>query len=113
MASDKKTKPVQLLREFIQSGQYADQSRLPPERDLTLKLGISRAVLRKALSVLESENLIWRHVGRGTFVGPKPSGKTSENFIVADFTNPAEIMEGSSGVRTQDCRDCSLAGKSR
>lgn len=93
MAPDKKQDAVQLLRDFIRSGQYDDQNRLPPERELTETLGVSRAVLRKALAVLESENMIWRHVGRGTFVGAKPSPKTKENFIVADFTNPAEIME--------------------
>jgi len=93
LVSDNKQDTIQLLRDFIGHGQYGDQQRLPPERDLTVKLGVSRPLLRKALAVLESEGLVWRHVGRGTFVGPRPSNRTKDNFIVVDFTNPAEIME--------------------
>jgi len=84
---------VQLLRELLQSGRYPKESRLPPERELSVKLGISRAALRKALSVLEGENLIWRHVGRGTFVGPRTVGKHEARIVVAEITSPAEIME--------------------
>lgn len=85
--------PIQQLRKLLQSGRYPDQSRLPPERTLSAELGMSRAVLRKALSVLEAENLIWRHVGRGTFVGARPKAEKKDPFMIADFTNPAEIME--------------------
>jgi len=84
---------VQRLRELLQSGRYPKESRLPPERELSVELGISRAALRKALSVLEAENLIWRHVGRGTFVGPRTQGKHAARFMAAEITNPAEIME--------------------
>jgi DNA-binding FadR family transcriptional regulator len=85
--------PTQQLRKLLQSGCFPDQSRLPPERTLSAELGISRAVLRKALSVLEAENLIWRHVGGGTFVDAKPKAEKKDPFMIADFTNPAEIME--------------------
>lgn len=90
-----KNKPLSLprLRELLQSGRYPNESRLPPERELALELGVSRAALRKALSVLEAENLIWRHVGRGTFVGSRTMGKQEARFMVAEITNPAEIME--------------------
>jgi len=81
------------LRELLQSGRYPNESRLPPERELAIELGISRAALRKALSVLEAENQIWRHVGRGTFVGPRTTGKPGVRFMAAEITNPAEIME--------------------
>lgn len=93
MKTDVKKDPIQQLRQILQSGQYPDQSRLPPERTLSAALGISRAVLRKALSVLEAENLIWRHVGRGTFVGTRPKDERKGPIMIADFTNPAEIME--------------------
>lgn len=84
---------TQRLRELLQSGRYSPGSRLPPERELSVELGISRAALRKALSILEAERLIWRHVGRGTFAGPRPSEKHEARFTVAEITNPAEIME--------------------
>ena len=59
---------VSALREFIKSGGYRPGDRLPSERDLIGKLGISRSALRKAFDTLEREGTIWRHVGKGTFV---------------------------------------------
>jgi len=88
------TDPVQALTEFLESGRFALQSRIPPERMLAAKLGMTRTALRKALSVLEAQNRIWRHVGRGTFVGPRPAPqKESALSTVTSTTNPAEIME--------------------
>jgi DNA-binding FadR family transcriptional regulator len=86
--------PVQALTTLLKSGQYPPQSKIPPERVLAAKLGITRTALRKALSVLEAQNRIWRHVGRGTFVGPRPAvRKESALSAVTNTTNPAEIME--------------------
>ena len=49
--------------------------RLPPERHLTDELGMTRATLRKALGALERDGVIWRHVGKGTFVADgSPAG---------------------------------------
>jgi len=93
MNPDTSKDPIRRLRQILQSGRFPDQTRLPPERALSAELGISRAVLRKALSVLEAENLIWRHVGRGTFVGSRPQAEKNGTAMIADFTNPAEIME--------------------
>ena len=66
---------------------------MPPERELAGKLGVSRAVLRRALSVLEGEGRIWRHVGRGTFIGSPLETSPEEVSRVSASTNPAEIME--------------------
>ncbi|RYE51842.1 MAG: FadR family transcriptional regulator [Hyphomicrobiales bacterium] len=60
--------PASRLRAFISEGGFAQGVRLPPERHLTDQLGMSRTTLRKALDVLERDGLIWRHVGKGTFV---------------------------------------------
>lgn len=60
--------PVARLRGFIKEGGFADGGRLPPERHLSDQLGLSRATLRKALDALERDGVIWRHVGKGTFV---------------------------------------------
>ena len=93
MKSKNNQHSVQRLRELLQSGRFPQKGRLPPERELSVELGISRAALRKALSVLEAENLIWRHVGRGTFVGSRTTEKQEARFMIAEITNPAEIME--------------------
>lgn len=59
---------ITALREFIKSGQYRPGDRLPSERDLIGQLGISRSKLRKAFDALERDGVIWRHVGKGTFI---------------------------------------------
>ncbi|HEV2597825.1 FadR/GntR family transcriptional regulator [Sphingopyxis sp.] len=52
----------------IDSGDWAPGTRLPTERELEKRLGISRNLLRKGLNQLRAEGKIHRHVGRGTFV---------------------------------------------
>lgn len=44
--------------------------KLPPERELALRLGVSRSVLRRALELLEKQNRIFRILGRagGAFI---------------------------------------------
>ena len=61
------------LRQYLTEQEFSLNSRLPAERDLSTALGVSRTDLRKALAVLEAEGQIWRHVGRGTFVGTRRS----------------------------------------
>src|SRR5574337_1270538 len=54
----------------IGAGRLARGSRLPPERALARRLGVSRMTLRHALDSLERRGLVERRVGRdgGTFV---------------------------------------------
>jgi len=56
------------LIEQIESGLLSPGERLPAERELSGKLGVNRLTLRRALSVLESQGLIKRVHGIGTFV---------------------------------------------
>jgi GntR family transcriptional regulator len=58
------------LRERISAGGLARGERLPPERELAGRLGVSRMTLRHALAALERRGLVERRVGRdgGTFV---------------------------------------------
>ena len=67
-----KLDPTNQLREQLGDEKYTKGSKLPSERALAEELGITRPLLRKALSKLEAENLIWRHIGKGTFVGTRP-----------------------------------------
>lgn len=64
---------LQQLRDFIETGGYAPGDRLPSERALISSLGVTRNALRKGLETLEREGIIWRHVGKGTFI-TAPSG---------------------------------------
>lgn len=70
---------IAALRQFIEAGGYSAGDRLPSERDLIVELGMNRSALRKALDALEHQGMIWRHVGKGTFVsGPSDSGAVEE-----------------------------------
>ncbi len=82
-----------LLTRYIEDQKLAPQSKLPAERQLCEGLGISRGELRKALSLLEADGKIWRHVGRGTFVGTRPLDRMNEIAALSTHTNPAEVMQ--------------------
>jgi GntR family transcriptional regulator len=56
------------LLDRIKDGRWKPGASLPSEIDLYRQLGVSLGTLRKALGVLESEQLIVREPGRGTFV---------------------------------------------
>lgn len=79
------------LRAFIAQNDADGDARLPPERELCENLGVSRGELRKALAILESEGHLWRHVGRGTFIGQRPVDE-SDIGTLASQTNPNEVM---------------------
>jgi GntR family transcriptional regulator len=56
------------LREEIRAGQLAPGDRLPSEEDLKSRFGKSPGTIREALRVLQSEGLIEKQHGRGSFV---------------------------------------------
>jgi GntR family transcriptional regulator len=56
------------LVEHIKDGRWKPGGSLPSEIDLYRDLGVSLGTLRKALALLETEKLIVRQPGRGTFV---------------------------------------------
>ena len=81
------------LRAFILHSGLHEGARLPPERDLVDTLGVTRNDLRKALALLEAEGAIWRHVGKGTFLGAKPMEDPNSLAMVAERSSPVEVMQ--------------------
>jgi GntR family transcriptional regulator len=58
----------ELLIRDIQAGRLVDGERLPPERDMAAKLGISVGTLRKSLKELTALGLLERVQGSGNYV---------------------------------------------
>lgn len=99
MKYTKKSNVIAELRNLLDGDALEMGDRLPPERELALRLLCSRETLRNALSTLENENKIWRHVGQGTFRGPRPgAAPLRENLLiqatsVEEFVNARYLIE--------------------
>lgn len=98
------------LRAFIAQSDFVQNDRLPPERILCDELGISRSELRKAFAVLETEGFIWRHVGRGTFIGNGHGHGTDSQSIahIAKRTTPQEVMKARLVLEPQLAKEAAL-----
>jgi DNA-binding FadR family transcriptional regulator len=81
------------LRSLLDEGSFEEGQRLPPERVLAAQIGISRQTLRRALEVLVAEGRIWRHQGKGTFLGPRPVQPHPSLEELTMRTNPLEVMD--------------------
>ncbi|MCO6179857.1 MULTISPECIES: FadR/GntR family transcriptional regulator [Ciceribacter] len=84
---------LEKLRDLLRHGDVGAEGKLPTERTLSEKLGLSRRAIRRALEVLEAEGAIWRKQGSGTFVGQKPHEWSDQLETIVAGTNFMEIME--------------------
>ncbi len=84
---------LEKLRDLLRHGDVGAEGKLPTERTLSEKLGLSRRAIRRALEVLEAEGAIWRKQGSGTYVGQKPHEWSDQLETIVAGTNFMEIME--------------------
>jgi GntR family transcriptional regulator len=71
------------LRNRIESGDYKADQKLPSENELAKKFDVSRVTIRRALQSLESDEMIYRCQGLGSFV---KDGRTPHNLVrLTDF----------------------------
>lgn len=63
---------VEHLRQMIQKGELEPGARLPAERDLALRLNVSRASLRAGIGFLSAMGVLQSRHGSGTFVAEGP-----------------------------------------
>ncbi|MBU2867811.1 FadR/GntR family transcriptional regulator [Pacificibacter marinus] len=81
--------------EQISSGTLIVGERLPSERDLCTKYGVSRAVVREALTQLKADGLIAARAGSGAFVTKRDSTNAFrfQHFSVSNRASLEEAME--------------------
>jgi DNA-binding FadR family transcriptional regulator len=101
------------LRAFLAQRQLPADGRLPPERKLCRLLGVTRTALRKALATLEAEGQVWRHVGKGTFVGSRPVEELTDVAKITGRTNPVEVMRARLLVEPEIARLAALNATGR
>jgi GntR family transcriptional regulator of arabinose operon len=102
------------IKHLILSGQWEPGIKLPSELELQKQLGISRSTIRQALKSIESEGLIVRVTGRGSFVRSHFLEKTKSRiigYVTLEFANDfqyqlfrgAESMARTHGYRLLFC----------
>lgn len=79
------------LRSYLDDARRNDRQRLPSEARLAEEVGVTRSRLRSLLKQLESEGLVWRHVGKGTFVGERTM--TANLGDLAGMLSPQDAFE--------------------
>jgi DNA-binding FadR family transcriptional regulator len=81
------------ISDYVSKSDLKDGDRLPPERDLAIRLGVSRRALRQALAQMELEGQVWRGKRNGTILGSRaPTSLLSVDRSMAT-ASPSDIME--------------------
>jgi DNA-binding FadR family transcriptional regulator len=81
------------IRSVIEESRFAPGTRLPPERELALQLGVSRPSLREALIALEIEGQVEIRMGSGVYVCAAPHGAEPRQPL---GDSPSELMQARS-----------------
>ena len=78
------------LRSLIDQGEYPVGARLPTERDLADRLGVSRPTVREALIALEVEGRLRIRVGSGIYVTEPPPAPVIQ--VAQPAEGPFEVL---------------------
>ncbi|SFG87440.1 FadR/GntR family transcriptional regulator [Pseudomonas sp. NFACC45] len=81
------------LSAAVHEGQLAAGNRLPTEQALCEQYGVSRTVVREAISMLKREGMLTSRQGSGTFVVPNPSVALRLSPPQGNFEAVVEILE--------------------
>jgi GntR family transcriptional repressor for pyruvate dehydrogenase complex len=84
------------LLEELASGRYVVGTRLPAERELATKYGVSRPTVREAIIALEVQGLVEVRVGSGAYVRRLPDDEAKPGFNISAFelTEARLMFEG-------------------
>lgn len=98
------------LEAAITTGAYAYLQQLPTERELAATYGASRTTVRKALTWLETQKLVERRAGSGTYA-TYDSG--ADGGDIAERTSPLELIEVRAAIEPQMARLAVLHASAR
>ena len=84
------------IRGLIDSGEYLVGSRLPPERELAERFGVSRSIVREAIIALEALERVSVKTGSGVYVieHPEVGGNAYRNISAFELTEARALIEG-------------------
>ncbi len=74
---------VNQMQQAIHEGRLQRGARLPTERELSVTFGVSRAVVREAIKVLEAMGLVESRQGSGLYVRNDPIPSITRAFILS------------------------------
>lgn len=83
-----------LLKDELAKGIYQVGDRLPPERDIAERFGVSRTVIREALIMLEIDELVSVKKGSGVYVLQLPNQANGlDNGLESEDIGPFELLQ--------------------
>jgi GntR family transcriptional regulator len=84
-----------VLRDRIVDGELSPGDRLPSEPDLARVLGVSRASVRAAITLLEEDGFVRRRRGSGTYIANRPvHNDLGRNFGVSSMISAMGLEPG-------------------
>lgn len=81
------------LKKRIEAGEWLEQGRIPPERDLASEFGVARNTVRRAVGLLQESGAVNRQVGRGTFLVAANVDTLADAIKRMEGASPADMME--------------------
>lgn len=87
------------LVERIANGTWSPGPAIPNENDLAREIGVSPGTVRKALQLMETEMLVTRRQGRGTFVRDQRATELAERFTKI-CASTGERVHGAVGAQS-------------
>lgn len=87
---DNSSYALEQLRVLVAGLPKEGERRLPTERALARQFGVSRRAVRRALEVLEGEDMVWRRQGSGTYAGSRPD---RPDRLVGDIVSGTDFLE--------------------
>jgi len=100
------------LRGLIQGGEFPVGSRLPPERDLAARMGVSRPSVREALIALEVEGLVEVRMSAGIFVTAREAVRRVEaTHGPLEIIAARRLIEGELAATAARCSSPALVAR--